>query len=733
MRGAVREDDSGRAVGEYYNLFGEQEPEDDPYSNINRWCNHFYNPLLNEPLTDPNARLVCLSETYGSAPVWASGAIDPFANQPQEKTDRRNHFTIHDARESMWRAITGHDRSYRLVASTAIDRKAYWATTFRSLGDVLHLNQDMAQPQHTRNESHGTSPANDYEKYIDARAKGDTIFKIDGRTVSPTTLTPLTYTGYQIPRFNHYSKYWSTSPGVGTLLGKGLADYSSRGFFTPANNLQDAKFPQPLHDLDKYGHLAIVVAGGWKEEYLVAAVNDTYLGQHSSPVRMARFSTWDDSLAASEGTPTAATFSMDQGTYDDRASLLLPRAVAYSAGLLDYLFNGRLTIALPDAGAYALADHSVGKGFTKVQLKLTNSTPPLLNDGVQFPQNMLGGTFVAIVKFHYNKCYQADLSGEYGAPGIAFDTCRDRLPSQTSPPLDFDDSAESIAVSATKALTLNAGATVPLDFDFSNSPIPFGATDVYLQVAYRGPLGPDTQTGEQDVVVVGTKDISEPTYFSYFNASDYIHIGSNVYTRDDVAANQGLLARVRPAACVTGSPPNRRLREDCLTPFDVTMKFSFGNLTDPQVVVVNLPPRRYLRFAVLTDLPVPAGAAKSSADESRVLKVGVGAADVENEKSTEKASLYQQGTCLPLDPIDMRPIRNQLMFDSDPPAFAYSAGSLSKVRGVYGDTQVACVVNGDASPLNANDNREIAMLPLTPNTAEVTPFPLVVSPAFLGP
>ena len=33
-------------------------------------------------------------------------------------------------------------------------RKAYWATTFRALGDVLHLNQDMAQPQHTRNEVH---------------------------------------------------------------------------------------------------------------------------------------------------------------------------------------------------------------------------------------------------------------------------------------------------------------------------------------------------------------------------------------------------------------------------------------------------------------------------------------------------------------------------------------------------------------------------------------------------
>jgi hypothetical protein len=213
--------------------------------------------------------------------------------------------------------------------------------------------------------------------------------------------------------------------------------------------------------------------------------------------------------------------------------------------LLDYVFNGRLLIALPDAGAYAVSDHSTGQGFTKVQLKLTNATPPLIENNVPYPQNMISGTVVAIVKFHYNKCYQSDLSGEYGAPGVAFDTCRDRLPSQVNPSLDFDDSAESIVVSAPKTLTLNAGATVALDFDFSRSPIPLNATDVYLQVAYRGPLGPDTQTAEQDVVVVGTKDISEPTYFSYFNASDYIHIGSKVFTRQDVAARQDLLAFVR--------------------------------------------------------------------------------------------------------------------------------------------------------------------------------------------
>ena len=87
MRGAVREDDSGYAVGVYTAIVNrsESEPEDDPYLNFNRWCNHFFDPLTYSRLTDPNAIPFCLLETYASAPVWASGAIDPF-QEPAART-----------------------------------------------------------------------------------------------------------------------------------------------------------------------------------------------------------------------------------------------------------------------------------------------------------------------------------------------------------------------------------------------------------------------------------------------------------------------------------------------------------------------------------------------------------------------------------------------------------------------------------------------------------------------
>ena len=48
-----------------------------------------------------------------------------------------------DAREAMWRAVTGYDKALaNKVAPDEATRKKYWATTFRALGDILHLNQD---------------------------------------------------------------------------------------------------------------------------------------------------------------------------------------------------------------------------------------------------------------------------------------------------------------------------------------------------------------------------------------------------------------------------------------------------------------------------------------------------------------------------------------------------------------------------------------------------------------
>jgi len=151
MRGAIREDDLGQILG--VNRGG--DPQDDPYGNFFRVLNHFYDPVQDKPLTT-------IAGALGKkSPDWGTGSANAFTQPNTPDTSRRNHFTVFDAREAMYRALTGRDAQGNMVGrdaqgnpvpATEADRNKYWATTFRALGDVVHLVQDMGQPQHTRND-----------------------------------------------------------------------------------------------------------------------------------------------------------------------------------------------------------------------------------------------------------------------------------------------------------------------------------------------------------------------------------------------------------------------------------------------------------------------------------------------------------------------------------------------------------------------------------------------------
>ena len=194
MRGAVRADDGGAAAAWFAS-----EPyitDRDPYGLLNRFCNHFLDPITRNALStslfsDPETRIVCPNSENFNAANWAIGAnaggADAFSASPQAVDNFRNHFTIPSAREAMWRALTLTNEAgapaQRIAGDTEEQtRKAYWASTFRALGNVLHLNQDMGQPQHARNEGHGPGHSGLFERYVDARAAQmpDTIFKFDG-------------------------------------------------------------------------------------------------------------------------------------------------------------------------------------------------------------------------------------------------------------------------------------------------------------------------------------------------------------------------------------------------------------------------------------------------------------------------------------------------------------------------------------------------------------------------
>ena len=165
MRGAIREDDWGNVFG--FNVG--DDPHDDPYGPFFRSMNHFYDPVGNRPLTVNTAQTAAFTfftqenTDFHAAPAWMLGTTNASAfTQPNTlETGRRNHHSLVDAREAMFRALTlktkNPDDTYTDLGpsdslKTKSDvRNAYWATTFRALGDVVHLVQDMGRPQHTRN------------------------------------------------------------------------------------------------------------------------------------------------------------------------------------------------------------------------------------------------------------------------------------------------------------------------------------------------------------------------------------------------------------------------------------------------------------------------------------------------------------------------------------------------------------------------------------------------------
>lgn len=95
MRGAIREDDVC--------ILGQLSISErcDAPNNMVRVTRHFYDPVNDRALT-------LLGVPLGEkAPNWGLGTTDFLANPPPENTARDNHFTIHDAKEAMYRAVTG--------------------------------------------------------------------------------------------------------------------------------------------------------------------------------------------------------------------------------------------------------------------------------------------------------------------------------------------------------------------------------------------------------------------------------------------------------------------------------------------------------------------------------------------------------------------------------------------------------------------------------------------------
>ena len=680
IRGDVREDDLPELQYRTVAIEVCGEPDIDPHGAITRVLNHFYDPVRDVALTSG-----CTLAPGGVCQKmvdWALGNVDSFALVPVVDQNRRNHFSYADARDNMWLALLGErhaaDRPYSNQARSddAQERLWRWATAFRALGDVVHLLQDGAQPQHVRNDAHSFFQSGErraFEGYTNARVyAGQDISTyvrsfFGGESVPrpPRLVTDAYGVSYGIPQFSTPLRFFTTreredGPDVRPDNRYGLADYANRGFFTggtlpgsgPGSSLLEP--PQPIDEDSFYTEstapcrisegLALRIFADCR--HWTHAVPDSVQGYvdelphedgqpsaFSEPPLVAESLFYSPVAYLQNGPPK---YSLGLEEFQNMANLAVPRAIAYSAGLINYFFRGRIEVTPPPDGLYAVVDqgtpHTVSDGipllddgtnkvfgFTTIRVRAKNATGnangEMLESGTDrgVPQDMHGkdigdnhfGMIVAVARYHRNPCYHADLSGErsFQEPADPFDAtipagcnapAQQRTPNaeiSVSYPIYIDENGNLVGTGNSPNPCANlgnintgVGSAHPecgasndpalLEFDFSNDPIPINATDLYLQVAYRGPIGE-----EQDGIAVGFRDILEPAYYTLLNTTDWF-----LYN------NQWILPGQAPGG-VGADPDSLNLVEFCLHGQQI------AHLKVGQV----LPAGQFARIAILSE------------------------------------------------------------------------------------------------------------------------------------
>jgi hypothetical protein len=341
-----------------------------------RAFSHFYNPQANKKLDLPF--------TNYTNPVWAletafgsGGGV----NIPSQD------YSYADAQEYFWKAFSSRYQS---------DRDLNMGKMFQTLGHVVHMVQDMAQPEHTRLDKHcdakGCKAAylltgddtSLYEEYTNELLKcsGGALvtspFTASDKDIEcdnlrswdnkPFATKKVFLGGYPVPAFASPEDYWHTDDL------KGIADFSSRNFITtdthynlapcgsfpcatpidermrsasadlpfpsgdPATTKTSSYFLRDLLPADKLGKLSSYK--DFKMKFIDLHTTDNFTGATVDIPRMASFSVFSERLSLLRTQPEKGgaiilppEFSINYFNLEQWSKELLPRAVGYSTGV----------------------------------------------------------------------------------------------------------------------------------------------------------------------------------------------------------------------------------------------------------------------------------------------------------------------------------------------------------------------------------------------------------------
>jgi hypothetical protein len=277
---------------------------------------------------------------------------------------------------------------------------------------------------------------------------------------------------------------------------------------------------------------------------------------------------------------------LDEATHKDYAEKLIPRAVGYSAALLDYFFRGdiRLEYQTTPTPGYVIVNKTKEDLSGLFQVLYDNKNDQrfeFMSGNFGISAEGSGDRFDirhpsdAKEPGKYILVFKGNMGNERGAVagyvvsrlleitppeqfiysmdnGDAltpqFTEVKVKVRNKTNETMQngtlqaiakykktIDDPDYLYMISLPKSGVTLTDTSQEISFDFRNSPIPVDATDLFLEIVFKGTIG-----SEQNAVAVGIKDISEPTPIGIFNNMDRICIKGKWYIAGSLDAYNAL-------------------------------------------------------------------------------------------------------------------------------------------------------------------------------------------------
>ncbi|OGW38148.1 MAG: hypothetical protein A2Y97_01485 [Nitrospirae bacterium RBG_13_39_12] len=289
-----------------------------------RSVNHFHNPLKYWSEAGLNEFLGFY--TGQSSVLWSQNPNQHIGGK----------WSWSDARNYFYSALTSTNKT---------QRNEYFARTFRAVGQLMHLVQDASVPEHVRNDAH-VLPA--YEAYVEKMRPtfwnnwiNNPIFDKSNFNIPTVSSAPV-----PISRIIDTDLYNGQNPEITTNSGIGIAEYTNANFLS-----RDTMFTDDLYS--SHRHYAPYPKGSNAILWTDSSNNRRYLrkvGDGDAITHLAIASIlYNDRLKYFPQYNRFLPVGLDDKCYEKYASLLIPRAVGYSAGLLNYFFRGDIEV-IPDDG-----------------------------------------------------------------------------------------------------------------------------------------------------------------------------------------------------------------------------------------------------------------------------------------------------------------------------------------------------------------------------------------------